>query len=189
MGREIRKVIPNFEHPKRSYPNHRLGRMEEGYQPLYDKDFETAMKSWLDSLATWMAGGFENARLKNPELNYDPEEPYRAFVGWESSAPEKEFYRPRWKEEDATWLQMYETVSEGTPVTPPFATPEELVEYLVTNGDFWDQKRRAEGNCSMDCGPWKREHAESFVRRGWSPSMMVERSASGTTIKKPRDGI
>ena len=73
-----------------------------------------------------------------------------------------------------TWWQVYETVSEGTPVTPPFETREELVEYLVANGDFWDQKRRTEGRSSMPCEPWPRKQAESFVfGSGWSPSLVV----------------
>lgn len=71
--------------------------------------------------------------------------------------PEREYYRS-WKDEDATWFQVWETVSEGTPVTPPFATKEELIDYLVANGDFWDQKRRQEQNqgryISMNCEPW-----------------------------------
>ena len=69
---------------------------------------------------------------------------------------------------------MYETVSEGTPVTPPFATKEELVEYLIEHGDFWDQKRRKEGNTIMPCDPWTREQAETFVNdTEWAPSGMI----------------
>lgn len=49
--------------------------------------------------------------------------------------PQRACYCP-WKPEDATWLQVWETVSEGTPVTPPFATRQELVDYLVQHGDL-----------------------------------------------------
>jgi hypothetical protein len=77
-----------------------------------------------------------------------------------------------------TWFQVYETVSEGTPVTPPFATKEELVDYLVANGDFWDQHR---GD-----GGWSRENAEAFVGAGFAMSLVVN-TATGT-IKAPRDG-
>ena len=61
------------------------------------------------------------------------------------------------QDKEATWFQAWETVTEGTPVTPPFATTDELVDYLVTRGDFWDQER---GD-----GPWDRKSAEEFVTR------------------------
>lgn len=189
MGREIRMVPPNWEHPKTTRPNHRLGRMEECYQPLYDNDFETAMQAWLDELEEWKNGKMaEEAADPKFGTGIDTTQPYRSFCEWSHCAPTPEYYRPVWKE-DCTWIQMYETVSEGTPVSPAFATPEELIDYLVANGDFWDQKRRAEGNCSMECGPWKRENAERFVRGGWAPSMMVMHTAEGTEIKTARDGI
>lgn len=92
-------------------------------------------------------------------------------------------YRPDWKPEEATWFQMYETVSEGTPVTPPFETREELVEYLVANGCFWDQKRRARGLSGdwMRCSPWTREEATKFVfGDGWMPSMTVQNGEINT---------
>jgi hypothetical protein len=71
--------------------------------------------------------------------------------------------------EDATWYQLWETVSEGTPVTPPFATKEELVQYLVEHGDFHDQYRRQEGVKGFKCTPWSRDEAESLVFGGGWP--------------------
>ena len=50
------------------------------------------------------------------------------------------------------------------PVTPPFATIDELVDYLATRGDFWDQER---GD-----GPWDRKSAE-VVKAGWAPTLIV----------------
>ena len=50
-------------------------------------------------------------------------------------------------------------------VTPPFATTDELVDYLATRGDFWDQER---GD-----GPWDRKSAEEFVKAGWAPTLIV----------------
>ncbi len=57
-------------------------------------------------------------------------------------------------------------MSEGTPVSPPFATEDELIDYLAKNGDEWDQKRGDR--------PWGRQQAERFVRGGgWAPSFAV----------------
>lgn len=150
MGREIRRVIANWEHPKKEVPNHRLGRMEQQYQPMRDQPFWPSMDEWYADAKKWADKSHED---------YDPE--YPNYWDYGGGPPDPGYYRPDWPDEVMTWIQMYETVSEGTPVTPPFATPEELVDYLCAHGTFWDSN------------PWKRANAESFVKQGWAPSMMV----------------
>lgn len=190
MGREIRRVPANWEHPKKSEPNHRLGIMEERYQPMRDTSVESAWAEWQAEFAAWLAGKHDRVIAEYGATNYPKAEPYRAFCAWHGAPPEPAYYRPDWDESTATWYQVYETVSEGTPVTPPFATQAELVDYLVTHGDFWDQKRRAEGySGGIPCGPWERKNAESFVGAGWAPSMMVTTTEAGTEIKTARDGM
>ncbi len=159
MGREIRKVPPNWDHPKsmRSW-----GR--EDFTPMYNQTYADAVREWKNGYAKWEAG-------ERPSYMQATDE-YWDYAG---SPPDAEYYRP-WSDDEATWFQVWETVSEGTPVTPPFATREELIDYLATNGDFWDQKR---GD-----GPWPRANAEKFVTSGWAPSLIV---ANGT-IAAPRDG-
>lgn len=61
--------------------------------------------------------------------------------------------------------QVWETVSEGSPVTPVFPTKEALVDYLAANGDTWCQKRGE--------NPPSREAAQAFVDGGWVPSMVM----------------
>lgn len=58
--------------------------------------------------------------------------------------------------------QVWETVSEGSPITPVFPTSEELIQHLAVNGDRWDQ-RRGEGG-------WGETRAKAFVEAGWAPS-------------------
>jgi len=127
MGREIRRVCENWEHPKDSQ-----GR----YMPLYE--------------------GYANALSEFEEI-YQEEGLQEAieYMG----APNKHDYVPDW--DKAEWYQVYETVSEGTPVTPPFETKAELVDYLVENGTFWNSEGYA------------REAAEKFVDAGWVPSMIM----------------
>ena len=169
MGREIRMVPANWEHPKAM---RHWGK--EDYQPMFDRTFESAVSEWKAGLAKWEAGErpsyFDAADYPNGIEYWE----------WEGAPPERAYYRP-WSDDEAVWFQVWETVSEGTPVSPPFATKEELVDYLVTNGDFWDQKR---GD-----GGWSRKAAESFVGLGWAPSMMVVNSAAGNQIIEPRDGM
>ena len=40
---------------------------------------------------------------------------------------------PQWTDEEATHYMMYETTSEGTPISPAFETPEELARWLADN--------------------------------------------------------
>jgi len=171
MGREIRRVPPNWGHPiKKKY--NPFKRCEEEYrQPMYDKDFDSEFQEWAKNYNLWREGKHPDQQGKESRLRMP-------FWEWEGGPPDPEYYRPNWEPEEMTWFQIYETVSEGTPVSPPFATQEELVTYLVEYGDFWDQKR---GN-----GGWDRENAEAFVGRGWAMSMMVN---TGTgEIKTARDG-
>ena len=152
MGREIRKVPANWEHPKTTRWDYRLQKEVEYYKPLYE-DREAALKSF--------AADIEKMGLAKA-------------IDHHGGGPKSDDYVD-FEGKEATWWQVYETVSEGTPVTPPFETREELVEYLVENGDFWDQKRRSEGNTIMPCEPWSRRNAEAFVMgSGWAPSMVID---------------
>ena len=170
MGREIRRVPGDWEHPKYTEADAPLRNLVGEYRPLYDEDYETAANEWLANLALWQRG----------EHPSQPSGYGRYF--WEYDAPpDEDTHRDRkWSADEATHFQMYETVSEGSPVTPSFATTAELVNYLVEIGDFWDQSRGT--------GGWKREAAKQFVETGWAPSMVVTVSADHTTIAEPRDG-
>jgi len=170
MGREIRRVIPNWEHPMQTKFNPFTMKAETCYQPLYDHSYREAAAEWRKEFAEWEAG----ERQKYFEDNGEDYE----YWDYNGMPPDKEYYRPDWKPEEMTWFQVYETVSEGTPVTPPFATKDELINYLIKNGDFWDQQR---GD-----GGWLRENAEAFIERGFAMSLVVN-TATGE-VKAPRDG-
>ena len=161
MGREIRRVPANWQHPKTERLNYLTGRMEECFQALYDRPYIEALAEWLKEHEAWERGEHEG-QIKHGHTKAK----YPHYANYGGNAPSMEYYRPNWKPEEMTWWQVYETVSEGTPVSPPFATREELVEYLVTNGDFWDQKRGDKA--------WNRKSAEAFVMGdGWCPSLIV----------------
>lgn len=153
MGREIRKVPANWNHPK--YTEHdaphpsRIGNYRgllENYQRALDDFAKSIQEKGLSEAIEWHCGG----PLKDDYVDFEGQ--------------------------TADWFQVYETVSKGTPVTPPFATEDELVDYLATYGDFWDQSR---GD-----GPWRRENAERFVKgHGFAPSLIIENSE----VKGPKD--
>jgi hypothetical protein len=127
MEREIRRVPPNWKHP--SHKN--VGSM---LQPMYDQHFDDVFADWLADFDRIRAGD-----LTELERELYP----RGLADWLNDGglpPDSAYYRP-WKDDEATWYQVWETESEGTPITPPFATREELVEYLVNHGDFSQDAR------------------------------------------------
>jgi hypothetical protein len=168
MGREIRRVIPSWEHPKKERYDVRQGRYVQGFQPLFDEPFAPKMREWFAAWEKWERG-------EKPEGAEETEH----FWDWDGGPPDPTYYRPDWKAEEMTWWQVYETVSEGTPVTPAFATAYELIDYLATYGDYWDQSR---GD-----GAWTRANAQSFVERGFAMSGVM---IVGTgEMFAPRDGM
>ena len=109
MGREIRSVPPDWEHPKDE-----KGR----YVPLYDQ-------TWLQALLSRLRYDFP-WHLKPKNWRYINE----IAELW----PNPKYYRPYWPKRRATAFQIYETVTEGTPVSPVFATLDELKNWLVEQG-------------------------------------------------------
>lgn len=110
MGREIRRVRPDWEHPKSEM---------DYYIPLL-------------------------------EYSADRDVP-----------PER--MMPQWSMEEASAYQIYEDVSDGTPVSPVFETLEELKAWLIDRGHA-------------------QHAAEEFCRLGWAPSMIVFNGPDGPEI-------
>lgn len=176
MGREIRLVPANWEHPVTYRPN---GQM--GFQPMHDSDYKSASKEWMADFMAWEAEGkTETEGCEYWDYNGGP--------------PNKDYYRT-WSQEDACWYQAWETVSEGTPVSPPFETKDELIAYLAENGDFWDQKRCKEPSWKELWGgeygvsAWGLERAKAFVNSEWAPSFVVQngKMMSGTEFLVSED--
>lgn len=103
MGREARRVAKDWQHPK----DEATGR----YKPLFE--------GYTQSATEFM----EKANTEG----------LQAAVGYFGRAPDQEDYMPDWPAEERTHLQMYETTSEGTPISPVMATPEDLARWLVDN--------------------------------------------------------
>jgi hypothetical protein len=96
------------------------------------------------------------------------------FEEEEGSRPDADSYMPDFDvpEDELGWC-LYETVSEGTPVTPVFPTPEALIEHLCTVGQDWGQE------------PMRRASAEQIVRSGFTMGSMV--SVGGTVYRSDMD--
>ena len=108
---------------------------------MYDKDHDTALRQWLTSVYAWERGD-------DPQREAAEKEGIRYYWDWEMPSPNPECYRPVYSTA-ATCYQVYETVSEGTPISPVFETENELIEWLVKEGDT-------------------EEFAREFIRQGGS---------------------
>ena len=155
MGREIRRVPPHWEHPRYTADDAPTERCIGEHRQLYDEPYIPALERWIEAHRKWESGK-DKGRADSG---------MRFYAEYNGNPPDVAMYRPDWGD-TATWYQVYQTVGEGSPVTPPFATQDELIDYLATHGDFWDQQR---GN-----RPWSRANAERFVKStGHAPSLVV----------------
>ena len=131
MGREVRKVPADWTHPKDEFTGN--------YKPLYPGDqYARDAKDFLDKLAS---DGLQEA------------------VEWCGQAPDKGDYMPDWPESERTHYMMYEDTSEGTPISPAFATPEELARWLADTG------ASSFGHSTASYEAWLR-----VARGGYAPS-------------------
>lgn len=124
MGREVRRVPVNWEHPK----DH------NGFCPLLD-GFSIALIAWEKNREQW-DNGFVESFKDYPKEAWRPKgknEAEISFIEYYGEKPSKEDYMSEWTEEEKTHVQMYETCSEGTPISPVMETPEELAQWLANN--------------------------------------------------------
>jgi len=112
MGREVRRVPADWEHPKHEVLDWRTGCMVERYKPLLPG--ERYAPAAAEFLAKANAEGLQEA------------------IEW-CGCPNRDDYMPDWTAEQRTHLMMYEDTTEGTPISPAFETPEELARWMVDN--------------------------------------------------------
>ena len=126
------------------------------------REIRRVPKGWVHPVR-----GSADARTGRP--NYQPmfDNDYTTAVkewDWEEGAPPAaNYYRPAWAPEEMTCYQVYETVSEGTPVSPVFETLEDLVQWLIAQG-------------------YSEKAARAFADDGWAPSMMTRISPKGLEL-------
>lgn len=128
MGREIRRVPVDWEHP-RDHRGHHI--------PLRDHELIIASHAPMD-VAQWRS--VRSKSFDEYKALYQAEYPedYEEIYGGDRPMTPDEFM-PFWSDDEATGWCMYETVSEGTPVTPVFPDPESLHAHLVEQGNTPEQ--------------------------------------------------
>lgn len=146
MGREVRRVPADWKHP----------RNKDGYVSLHDgltkdtREWDEGASQWAKGLRKVYKGGWE------------PHGETYSYEEYAGHRPVPEEYMPDWPSEQRTHLMMYETTSEGSPISPAFATPEELARWLYENG------ASAFGGLTATYEQWL-----SVARGGYAPSAVI----------------
>lgn len=151
MGREIRNVPANWEHPKNN-----SGK----YQPLM-ANYVRALEHYKDDVEEFIKHIAEVLSDKSETIIYkqkftDPQKVFTYLTEDDQlTIPNIKDYMP-----SGSWCQLYEDVSEGMPLSPPFATKQKLVEWLSNNEDFWGSE-------------WSKEAAQDIVETGFAMSGVI----------------
>lgn len=155
MGREVRRVPEGWQHP----------RDENGhFIPLLKakETFEEKLRKWKIRKAAWDLGIKINWEDKLSWRTKDEDYPFEDYDG---SEPKREDYMPYWPEHMCTYLVMYETTSEGTPISPGFKTPEALADWLFRS------RASAFGDMTATYEQWL-----ATIKQGFAPSAVFSPS-------------
>lgn len=149
MGREIRRVPESWMHPVDG----------DGIKvPLHDRSFAEADAKYRAESDAW-SQGWHNLVPYADAADLDK----YTYEEWDGPPPERDEYRPEWTE-PADCYQVYENVSEGTPISPVIADRAALIVWLTKEGQ------------GMGIGGTRRtlspEQAEAFAGAGSSLSMV-----------------
>lgn len=129
MGREVRRVPVGWRHPVD----------EQGSEiPVHD-GYNKRLSVWEEENQKWTEG--LRSDWKGGWRPIEEEHRGMTFAEWDGERPKKEDYMPDWPFEERTHYQMYETCTEGTPISPMMDSPEALARWLADNGAsaFGDQ--------------------------------------------------
>lgn len=119
MSRVIRRVPLDWQHPTYRQRADELGlpclvsaHLADQPQPMFDQTFTEAINDYAVREQAW---------LDQTDPQYDPRFSWEEWAGAERPTDPRS-YRPAW-DEPANGIQLYETISEGTPLPycPVFA--------------------------------------------------------------------
>lgn len=128
--------------------------------------FSTRLADWIEGAAHWETGEIEKWEPDATVKKWEPkpaDTEATTYDDWNGERPVESDYMPEWKEGEATMLCMYEDTSEGTPISPAFATPEELAQWLADTG------ASAFGGMTATYEQWL-----ATCRAGWAVGMIID---------------
>ncbi len=161
-GREVRMVPEGWEHPKD----------KNGYYiPLFDgvyykenlAEWDLSAKMFAEGLQTDFEGGWYPLEDEYKSMSYEE---------YDGSRPIAEDYMPNWDVRENIMFMMYETTTEGTPLSPAFKKKEELAHWLA------ETKASAFGNYTATYEEWL-----SMIEQSNSvPSIVITPSGVNTGV-------
>lgn len=122
MGREVRRVSEFWKHPR--------SESTGLYVPLHGHPYSQELRDWETERAQWDSGSTDGFMAKD-RIAYKRNG--GMFSDWHGRHPDPDEHMPEWPEAEQTHCQMYESTSEGTPVSPVMDTPEELARWCADN--------------------------------------------------------
>lgn len=167
MGREVRMVPADWQHPK----EYNAYRAKEIYRPMLQQPFDDAYDQWLnvdmpewiegrnkwsEGLVTDYCGGWKPAETDKYPLWED-------YAGTCPASPDPKDHMPDWSDVERTHFMMYEDTSGGTPISPAFDSPEKLARWLADTG------ASSFGDSTATYDQWL-----STIKRGWAMSAVIE---------------
>jgi len=156
MGREVRRVPRDWEHP----------RDEKGHLiPLFGSSFMECLREWNEDNAQWERGlerDWSSIGAKKGWKTKSREHANTPYSEYGGHRPRAEDHMPDWPDEERTHYQMYETCTEGKPISPVIETPEGLARWLADNV----AKSFAGQTASYEA--WLR-----VCQDGWAPSAVL----------------
>ncbi len=171
MGREVRMVSSTWVHPR--YTNDTAPSVDliGEYIPLLDGWDADVASDWDEGFRKWGAG------LVASDSDHEKWAPKGAehagrYTEWAGPRPSPDDYMPEWRDEDCTHLMMYETTSEGTPISPAFATAEELARWLADTG------ASSFGDNTASYKQWL-----AMIGYGWSVSLVLDNGAMKSGVE------
>lgn len=105
MGREVRRVTKDWQHPKDENGN---------YKPLLGYSFTERLKEWEEGKEQWDKGFRSSWDDNSPWKPKEADELEMTFEEWDGGKPEIEDYMPEWTEEEKTHIQMFADWNEIT---------------------------------------------------------------------------
>lgn len=94
-------------------------------------------QSYIDAFTEWLTNHNLQLKGKHPDqLSYPAEtKDLKYFAEWNGDPPAVERFNPHtWKKSDTPAYQVYENVSEGTPISPVFNHIKEVQRWVVEQG-------------------------------------------------------
>lgn len=140
MSREVRRVPADWQHPVQyarplglNCQPQRRGHLR--FVGLFDRGYLEALDEW-----------------ENDDTQHFPDRS-------QAPKPDPAHYRPDWDDEARTHIQLYANIDDtpelygingmGTPVSPVFATEDELERFLVDEGEWFSDQRYDERSARL----------------------------------------